>query len=336
MESKMSEINTGSAAPIAEAAPQADSSSESIETEGQVQASSSEGASEEVAADAKDTLADPNATKKEKEVAKKTLKKLKIKFNGKEIEEDLPFEIPDDEASVEYMKKQLQMSKMASSKSSEKAQLEKELQAFFQELKKNPRKVLADPNIGVDLKKMVAEMIEEEISNSQKTPEQIEREKLETELRTLKEEREAAKEEQRQKELAHLQEVEMQRYDNMMTDALAKHQDLPKSPYIVKKMADYMLLGLQNGVELTAEDVIPLVREEMQDDLKQMFAVMPEDVIESIVGKETINKIRKKNIAKAKAVPPAPAAKNGIDTGVTAKTEAKPAKKQSFRDFFGT
>jgi hypothetical protein len=334
----MSENNTGTPSPIEAAAPQADSSSESQESEGQVEAGSQDGASEEVAADAADTLADPKATKKEKEVAKKMLKKLKIKFNGKEIEEDLPFEIPDDEASVDYMRKQLQMSKMASSKSSEKAQLEKELQAFFQELKKNPRKVLSDPNIGVDMKKIVAEMIEEEISNSQKTPEQIEREKLENELRTLKEEREAAKEEQRQKELAHLQEVEMQRYDNMMTDALAKHTDLPKSPYIVKKMADYMLLGLQNDVELTAEDVIPLVREEMQDDLKQMFAVMPEDVIESIVGKETINKIRKKNIAKAKAgpVPATPAAKNGIDTGVSAKSEKAPAKKQSFRDFFGT
>ncbi len=161
---------------------------------------------------------------------------------------------------------------------------------------------------------------------------------LSEEITKLKEEREASKEEQRQKELAHLQEVEFQRYDNMMTDALGKHQDLPKSPYIVKKMADYMLLGLQNGVELTAEDVIPLVREEMQDDLKQMFAVMPEDVIESIVGKETINKIRKKNIAKAKAgpVPATPAAKNGIDTGVTTKSEKAPAKKQSFRDFFGT
>lgn len=329
----MSDNNQGQAAPSQEAASQVADTAESQENQGQVEGSSQE-ASGDVQANAEATLSDPAASKKEKEVAKKMLKKLKYKYNGKEVEEDLPFEIPDDEASAEYMKKHLQMSKLASSKASETAQMQKDLANFFEQLKKNPRKVLQDPNINVDMKKMINEMIQEEIDNSSKSPELLAKEKLEQELKSLKEEREQEKEEQRQRELSHLQEIEYQRYDTLMTEALEKHPDLPKSNYVVKKMADYMIEGLKRGIDLTPEDIVPIVKQELQDDLREMFSKMPEDIVEGIVGKETVNKLRKKNLAKAKANPPASSAKSGIDVGITKKSEEKPAQKISMKDFF--
>lgn len=271
--------------------------------------------------------ADPSLSKAEKKEAKRNLKKLKLKVDGKEIEEEIDLD------NEEYLTKQIQLAKAAQKRMSEYAQLEKEVKTFVEELRKNPKKILADPNIGIDIKQLAAQIIEEEIENSKKSPEQIEKEALQRELEEMKSAREREKEELRQRELERLQEQEFQRYDMLMTQALEKHSDLPKSPYVVKKMADYMLLALEKGMDVSPEDVIPLVRDEIREDLKQMFAVLPEDVVEQIVGKEKINGIRKKNLAKAKA---AALPKQPVDTGASSeKSEAKPGEKKSFKDFFG-
>lgn len=260
------------------------------------------------------------------------IKKLRLKVDGQELEEELPFEIDDNPEAVEYMTRQLQMSKAAQKRMGEHAQLQKEVKYFLEELRKNPRKILADPSIGIDVKQLAAQIIEEEIANSQKSPEQLEKERLENELRSLQEERELEREELRQKEFSRLQEIEYERYDNLMSKAL-ETSDLPKSPYVVKKMADYMLLGLNEGIDVSPEDVLPLVREEIQNDLREMFAVMPDEVIEKIVGKEVFSRVRKKNVAKAKTSPTS--VKSSIKDSGAQKPQVSSAQKKSFRDFFG-
>jgi len=261
--------------------------------------------------------------------AEKQLKKLKLKIDGKEIEE--AFDPNDDE----YLTRQFQMAKMGQKRASEAAQLQKEVAAFIQELKTNPRKVLSDPNIGIDVKQLAAQVIEEEIENSKKSPEQLEKERLQAELEELRAQQAREKEEMSKKEFERLQAQEYERYDMLMTKALEK-SDLPKSPYVVKKMADYMLLSLQKGVDLPPEDVLPLVRQEIQNDIKEMFAVMPDDAIAQIVGKDVIGRIRKNSVAKAKqAPPPQPLSKGVKDTGEKSAKDEGPKKKISMKEFFG-
>jgi hypothetical protein len=264
------------------------------------------------------------------------VRKLKLKVDGQELEEELPFEIDDNPEAIEYMTRQLQLSKAAQKRMAESSQLQKEVKYFLEELRKNPRKVLSDPTIGIDVKELAAQIIEEEISNAQKSPEQLEREKLESELRALQEEREQEREETRQREFARLQELEFERYDSLISNALDT-SDLPKSPYVVKKIADYMLLGLNEGIDVSPQDVLPLVRDEIQSDLREMVTVMPDEVIEKIVGKDVFNRVRKKNLAKAKATP-SPVRSSVKDTGAAAKpadASKGGAQKKSFRDFFG-
>lgn len=272
-----------------------------------------------------EAAAEPVEPKVEEKKANK--RKFKLKVDGRDFEEEVDLD------NDEYLTKQLQLAKASQKRMSEFSQLQKEVGQFLADLKKNPRKVLSDPRIGLDVKQLAAEIIEEEISNSQKSPEQIEKEKLEMRLRELEDERKTEKEESRKQEFDRIQQQEFERYDTMMTKTLEK-SDLPKSPYIIKKMADYMLMGLNQGLDVTPEDVLPLVREEMQNDLKEMFAVMPEDVIESIIGKDVISRLRKKNIAKAKAAPPQPLKSQLKDSGQkTDKSEDK-SPKQSYKDFF--
>lgn len=269
-----------------------------------------------------------------KTALKKALRELKLKVDGKEYSEKLPFDLPDDPAAIEYMQKQLQMSKMGQSRAQQSAELQKEFLSFIEELKSNPKKALANPMIGVDLKKLAVQVIEEDIENSKKSPDQLEKEKLQAEIKELREKQELDKKDWEEKEFSRLQEVEYDRYESKMVKAL-EGSDLPKSPYVVKKMAEYMLLGLQEGKNLDPEDVLPLVRDEISSDIKEMFAAMPDEVIEGLIGKDKIESLRKKKIAKAKTPPPTPVAKQLQDVAKTVKKAASaPGKKQSYKDFF--
>ena len=324
----MSESVQTAAAPANQALSEASAAVEALQTQ-----ETSENSQEQSDTTASLQEKAANGTPQEKKEAKKTLKKLALKVDGESFEEELPFEIEDRPEIVDWMKKQLQLSKVSSKRMNEYSQLEKEVRQFVDELKKNPRKVLSDPNIGLDIKKLASEIIEEEIENSQKTPEQLEKEKIEAELKALKEEREKEKEEAKQKEFERIQEREYERYDTLISKAL-ETSDLPKSPYVLKKMTDYLMLGIQNNIDIEPADVLPMVREEILEDIKSMFSVMPEDVIENIVGKETLNKIRKKNLKKAKETPPMPVNKAIQDTGKTESAEKAPEKKVSFKEFF--
>jgi hypothetical protein len=273
-----------------------------------------------------------NATPKQAAAIKKAIKSLKLKVDGKEFSEDLPFELPDSPEAVEYMQRQLQMAKMGQNRAQYASNIEREVKSFVENLRKNPRAVLSDPTLGVDLKNLAKEIIEEEIANAQKSPAQLEKEALEKQIRELKEHQEKSKKEFDQREFERLQEVATEQYDIQMSKAL-EGSDLPKSPYVIKKMADYMLLGLQNGVDISAQDVLPLVREEIQEDLKQMFQVMPDEVVEKLVGKDKIASIRKKAIARSKATPPSPVS-TIKDVVKPSKSDKSPAKKQNYKDFF--
>lgn len=264
---------------------------------------------------------------------KKALKSLKYKVDGKEFNEELPFEIPDDPKAIEYMQRQIQLAKMGQGRAQQYTELQKEVGQFLKRLKDDPKAALSDPNIGIDVKQLARQVIEEEIANSQKSPEQLEKEKLEAEIKSLKDKQKQEKEDFEKREFERLQEAAYEQYDMQITKAL-EGSDLPKSPYVIKKMAEYMLLGLQNNVDVNAADILPLVRDEIQQDIKDMFSALPDEMVEKMVGKDKINNLRKKKVAKAKEAPPQPLAKSIKDVAQTLKKEAAPVKAQTYKDFF--
>lgn len=317
----------------ASGAPQAAPSQVSSETPSQVE--QSQEASPDAPEGAVAALEEQaqNGTPAEKKEAKRMLKSLKLKVDGRDYEEQLPFEIPDDEASKEWMIKQLQLGKMGTKRAQEYAGLEKEVRSFIEKLRKDPYSALQDPMIGVDVKALAASVIEKEIADSQKTPEQLEMEKIQAELQKEREERKREKTEREEREKALLEEQEFERIDREMSSAL-EESGLPtdeSAAYFVKKMADYMMLGIQNGLDVRPQDVLPIVRQEFEGDMTAFIKKLSPDQVEKLIGKEVFNQIRKKNVAKVKA--PTPPSKIA-DTG--AKPEVKKEeKKQSFRDFFG-
>lgn len=261
---------------------------------------------------------------------KKRIKQIKGKFNGKEFVEDLPFEI--DEEHANWLVTQRQKAMLADHKAREYAQLENEVGAFIQELRKNPKKALQNPAIGLDIKELAASILQEEIERSQKSPEQLRAEEAELKLQELMSEREREKKEAEARELERLTEREYERYDNLMSSAI-ESSDLPKSPYVVKKLTEYMMMAVENDIDIDPKDVIPLIREEIHSDIQQMFGNMPAELIEQVLGKDTLGKL--KNHRKASLKAPVPV-KNAVkDVAKSTEEKKAPEKKQTMRDFFG-
>lgn len=266
-------------------------------------------------------------------IAPKMLKKLKLKFNGREIEEDLPFEI--EEKHADWMTKQRQMAMLGQHKSQEYNQLEREVGAFIEQLR-NPatrRKALSNPAIGMDIKEFAAQVLQEEIEESQKSPEQIREEELTRQLEELRAERETEKEAASRQELERLTDREFERYDNLMSSAL-ESSDLPKSPYVVKKMTEYMIEAVENGMDIEPKHILPLIRNEMLGDVQEMLRSMPPEMVEQILGNDIISALRKNRVAASKK-PPIPVKSGLRDVGIKTEKKAAPAKKETFKDFFG-
>lgn len=286
-------------------------------------------ASEEETSEAEDGTIDAQA---EVEL-KKMLRKLNLKIDGEEIEEELPFEIPEEHA--DWYRKQLQLAKVSQKRMQQYSSLENQANSFLEQLKNDPMSLLQDPSLGVDVEAMVEQYINRQIEDSEKSPDQLEREKLQQELEDLRSERNKEKEEIQSREFARLEEQAMESYDAKMTEAL-EGSNLPKSPYVVKKMADYLLMALEDGYDVDPADVLPLVEQEIQSDIQQMFGAMPDEVFEQTVGKDRLNKIRKKNIESAKKKQSITTAKSIKDTGINSADSEKNAKpKQTLKQFFG-
>lgn len=274
--------------------------------------------------------AEPQSAAEKAEI--KRLNKLKLKVHGEEIEEELPFEIEEDPEVVEYLTKNLQLGKAAQRAMQEKASYEQQVKQFFQGMKSNTREYLMQ--MGIDPKEFAAAVIEEEIKKAQLTPEQLKEMELQEELRAEREARQKEREEYEQRELSRLQQVEYERIDNQMTEAL-ESSDLPKTPYVVRKMAEYMLIGSRNGIDLTAKDVLPLVREELMGDLKGIINSLGEDAAEEFIGKEVMTRLRKKNVAKAKNMTPATAKAAIKEVANNSKPKQESKDKVDYKKFFG-
>jgi len=229
-------------------------------------------------------------TKSEKKALEKKLKKYELKVNGKL--ETLEVDLDDDV----QMQKHLQMARASQVKMQESAELRKAADEFIQLLKTNPRKVLTDPNISVDLKKLAQEIMNEEIENAAKSPEQLEKEKLQKELEDLKGKFEKEDKDRKEREFSRLQAEQEEKIQGDIESALQSNE-LPKTPYTVRKMAEMMMLALQNDIDLSPKDLVPLLRKQMTTDIKELFGASSDEILEEMIGKERISSIRKKKIA---------------------------------------
>lgn len=258
-------------------------------------------------------------TKKEEKV----LKEYKLKVHGKE--KTIKFDPSNDEEMVKY----LQKAEASDDKFKEAAQVRKAAMEFIDELKKNPRRVLSDPNIGVDLKKFAQEIMNDEIAEMEKSPEQREKEAMQAKLEKLEKEAKEREESYKKSEFEKLQAQQEQELTTQIQAAL-DIGGIPKHPRTVKAMAEMMIIALQNNIDLTPQDIAPIIKNNTMSEFKEIINALSDDQLEDFMGKEVIGRLRKKQVAKAKA----PQTVNDVKATITKpKEDKKEDKKMTIRDF---
>jgi hypothetical protein len=259
----------------------------------------------------------------EKEV-KNLIKEFQLKVNGKIVNKTI--DLSDENA----LKNELQLSAAARQAMQESANLKKLYESEVNRLKTNPFDVLAE--LGLDPDQLAEMRIQQRIEEMKKSPEQIEREKIQLELQAAREEARKLKEERESEQFEKLKEQAAVEIENEIEAALDAHKTLPKSRHIVKRIADSMLWAMNNGYDVSAEDVMPLVEKEWREEMSRLMDDSPEDVLEQLIGQRNIERLRAKRLNAMATTKTASAVKPTAAS--VQKQEEQKREKIRQRDFF--
>lgn len=274
----------------------------------------------------------PEASKAEVKAEAKAVAAAKKKYNLKVDGKEESFEF--DPSNEEELIKHLQMSKVSQKRMQRTAELEKGVAELVQMLQTSPEKVLSDPrlNIPAETKRKLAEAImNNELEEMAKSPEQKEKEKLMREYDDLKKQVETERKAREDAELRAATEQQAVALDNDISTAIEK-SGLPKNARTVRYFAEGLMFAIQNGLDIKAEDLIPSVKKQALNEFKELISLMPDEEFENFLGKDQISRIRKRSIAKAKAAITNPAS-DIKSTGAEVKQDTPEGKKVGMRDF---
>jgi hypothetical protein len=253
----------------------------------------------------------------EKKVEQALRKKYSLKVNNKI--RDIELDLSNDAEIQKYLQKAL----AADEKFQEAANIKKGFAALIEQIKTNPLAILTHPDIGVDVKALATQVLAKEMEELEKSPEQKRIEELERKLREKEEYEKRLEEEKRQAELARLEEEAIAELDMQITQALEK-SELPKSPYVVKRIADTMYNAMRLGyTDVTVEQILPYVEEQITSELQALFDAAPDQtakkLIEKFVGKKNLDRVRKASLSKPKPT----SIKSVQDTGAIPKDKGE-------------
>ena len=247
---------------------------------------------DELAADVEEAVEDGASDAEIQEL----IETFKIKVNGEEKDVTLDWNNKED------IIRRLQMAEAGQGAMQRSAEMERNFEREIQGLMNNPWQALEE--LGFDVDALAEERIQQQIQQLQKSPEQVAQEERDHELEEL---RQRLRNEEEQRESFQFQQLQQEAeidLDSQITDALSSTTDLPKSPYVVKRIADAMLVAMENGRDdITAKDVIPWVQSEINEEIQGLFGAMPDSALEKYIGNKTIDRLRQGRLSKMKTQP---------------------------------
>ena len=247
---------------------------------------------------------------------------FKLKVNGEDREVTLDWNDKED------IIRRLQMAEAGQSAMQRSAEMERNFDSGIQNIMDDPWAALEE--MGFDIDAMAEERIQHQIQELQKSPEQLAQEQRDYELEEL---RQRLRDQEEQRDNSEYQRLEQEAsidLDQQITSALSATTELPKSPYVVKRIADAMLNAMDNGRDdITAEQVIPWVQKEINEEIQGLFGAMPDKALEKYLGNKTLDRLRQGRLAKMKQSP----AGKMRETGKREPVESKAKKKVNINDW---
>jgi len=255
------------------------------------------------------------------------IREFTLKVNGKEYRRKI------DLSNEDELQKELQMALAGRQAMQRSAELEKAYRNDIDRLKNDTASVLAE--LDIDPVEFAARVIENHLAQSAKSPEEIEQERIASEIQKMREENARLKKEAedrlRQSEMSKIE----KEIETDILDALEGDSELPANPEVIAMVADNMLWAMQNGWEdVTAKDVLPTVKAELQQKFRSIAGSLKSNAaLKALLGDDILNNLREERVQQAK---------NQVNTlnniksqPIQQKQEEKPVKKISLRDFMG-
>jgi hypothetical protein len=223
----------------------------------------------------------------------------------------------------------------ATKKSQEAAAIRKQAEQFIELLQTNPLKVLQNPVLGVDLKKMSEDFLLQQYQD-EIDPKGAENRRMKEQLEEIAAEKQTQREAEEQRRLAANTQKWMDHYVRDIDSAISSSKTLPQNNEAVyDRVIHYLQLGCtdeyiaRNGRSASAAEVLPLVEEEFKKQTKSLYSgLSPEQLLEYF-GEEIASKIRKADVARIKN--PIPQSKFNVKHSAPKKHE-KPKGLQDFRE----
>ena len=248
-------------------------------------------------------------------------KKLKIKVDGQEMEEELSW---DDE---DGLKKHVQKSKAFDKRAKEHAEYKAQVEQAFNMLQQDPEAFLE--KLGINVDDLSEKRLSRKLEELKKSPEELEREKMQKELEDYKRKEKEARERAEKAELERMKNEASAKIESDIYEALdSANSILPKkNPAVLQRIAQAMVFAISKGyTDVTAKDVIPFVEQQYKQEYAEMMRMVPDDVFEALATKERLTNYRK---AQVKAKAPSVQKPQIKDTGAT-KTKKEAPKAEPF------
>ena len=277
----------------------ADSSQQTEQAE-QTQQASGEEVSAEQAADIVEQAKAEGASKEEI----KSLKKMfSLKVNGKTINKE--FDFSDEKA----MQKELQMAAAGHEALQMKAEYEKALKTLVTKLRNDPLALAEE--LGLDADELAAIRLQKRLEEAKKSPEQVEKEKLEREISEYRRREEERTKQMQEAEQSRVLDTAQKQIDEEIDKALEGYKTLPSgSPMVFDMIAKNMIwvmdnyeqFGYASPDDVKVEDVLPTVEQQLKGTINKLLEEVPEEFLDAWIGQKTVDKQRNKRLASAKKV----------------------------------
>lgn len=230
------------------------------------------------------------------------VRKWKLKVNGEDREVD-------EAGMVEWAQKGMAAGKMAELKGkAEKAALYWQQQAkdFVSLIKKDPFAVLSHPEVGVDAYQFAEDLLWNRLQDQKLTPDQRKNKEYEQKFK-----------EYEQEKLTQKQAADKEKHESLKGEFRQKHEqdiitaleasDLPKSEYVVKRIAEYILELKRRGFsQVKAADVLPTVRADLRQTVTSLLSNLKGEQLFEFLGEEIPKNIREFDLARIKGNGQAP------------------------------
>ena len=236
----------------------------------------------------------------EKEI-KNMIREYKLKVNGKEVSAKL--DLSDEEA----IKRELQKAYAFNDVSQEYSSVKKALQERIELWKQNPEQALMD--IGVDPKEWAEKVIQEEVENLKKDPKELELEKAQKRIQEFEAKEAKLRQQMENQRQAQMDQEALSTLKQEVHEAISKHEFIKPNEYTERRVVDMMAYYSEKFPDVTAEQVLPAVEQEIKKEFNTLLNSLPEDYLEKFFEKDNIEKLSKRltrPVAKPAAKKPMP------------------------------